>query len=252
MNVNIPIADNRESPVSSQSPSNPTVSQSAIAPAGPKGTMETYCPFLSFEFYMPFFNVSSKDIALRILYSFIPIRAKFVEEVGENPDLYGPFWIYTTLILFLAAGGNLSRFLVANQNGTTADYGYDFDFIPNAVAVVYGLGFIFPLALYILMRVFGSKTTYMITLCIYGYSTTVYIPMIVLAAFPSDTLQWVAIIVALVFSTLFLLVNFWRELSQYVEKSRHIVLGVILFVQVTLLLVFKFYFFGKVFSGPKK
>ena len=35
----------------------------------------------------------------------------FELEGGKKPDMYGPFWIYTTLIFALAAAGNLYNYI---------------------------------------------------------------------------------------------------------------------------------------------
>ena len=43
----------------------------------------------------------------RIKATFMPLKSDFKEAVGTNPDLYGPIWINATLILLIAASGNL-------------------------------------------------------------------------------------------------------------------------------------------------
>ena len=45
--------------------------------------------------------------------SFIPIKGNFLETINGNPDLYGPFWIYTTLIFAISASANISQYLKA-------------------------------------------------------------------------------------------------------------------------------------------
>jgi hypothetical protein len=45
-----------------------------------------------------------------LLTSLIPFNKRFYAEYKEKPDLYGPLWIYTTLIIMLAIAGNLSRY----------------------------------------------------------------------------------------------------------------------------------------------
>ena len=39
--------------------------------------------------------------------TFMPLKSDFKDAVGANPDLYGPIWINATLILLIAASGNL-------------------------------------------------------------------------------------------------------------------------------------------------
>jgi hypothetical protein len=58
-------------------------------------------------------------------------------------------------------------------------------------------------------------------------------------------MQWILIAYAVFSSTSFILVNYWKELSKYMEKRRYIVLGFILVCQVGLFLVLKLYFFQR-------
>lgn len=37
----------------------------------------------------------------------------FTDMVHEEPDLYGPFWIYTTIVLFIGIAGNLHGYIDA-------------------------------------------------------------------------------------------------------------------------------------------
>jgi hypothetical protein len=68
--------------------------------------------------------------------------------------LYGPFWIYATLIFALAAGGNISGYL---QTPVGSVFNYNFRFIPTAATIVFGVAILVPLILAILMKTFGSR-----------------------------------------------------------------------------------------------
>lgn len=57
-------------------------------------------------------------------------RANFLDVLEGNPDLYGPFWIATTVILILFLGGTISQWLVANA-GTP--FMYDFKLLSGTV-----------------------------------------------------------------------------------------------------------------------
>lgn len=50
-------------------------------------------------------------------------RSNFLDVLDGNPDLYGPFWIATTVVLILFLGGTISEKLA--QSGT-APFAYDF------------------------------------------------------------------------------------------------------------------------------
>ncbi len=102
-----------------------------------------------------------------------------------------------------------------------------------------------PVVLTILMKCFGSATSFVSVLCTYGYSYTVFLPIVVVCAIPIDLMQWILIAYAVFSSTSFILVNYWKELSKYMEKRRYIVLAFIMACQVGLFLVLKLYFFQR-------
>ena len=57
------------------------------------------------------------------------------EELRQRPDFYGPFWVATTAVLFLAATGNFARLVESPHPGLfRADYGL----VPLAATLVYG------------------------------------------------------------------------------------------------------------------
>ena len=76
-----------------------------------KSMFEKCCPCLTIEFFVQYFDVSTDDIRNRLITSLIPFNSRFHQLYKDKPDLYGPFWIYTTLIIMLAIAGNLSRYL---------------------------------------------------------------------------------------------------------------------------------------------
>ena len=39
-----------------------------------------------------------------------PLTSSLSDEIKENPDLYGPFWIMTTLVFVLACMGNITAY----------------------------------------------------------------------------------------------------------------------------------------------
>jgi hypothetical protein len=69
------------------------------------------CSSCTLEHYQPYFNVTQKDVVTRILRSLSPWRQDFFENAETIPDLYGPFWILTTIIFLLNLMGNLTTYL---------------------------------------------------------------------------------------------------------------------------------------------
>lgn len=66
-----------------------------------EGAIPSQHSIFSIEFYKQFFNVDASIVRERIVSAMIPRRAPInylKQEIGTNPDLYGPFWIVVTLV----------------------------------------------------------------------------------------------------------------------------------------------------------
>lgn len=74
------------------------------------------------SFYAQFFDVDTSAVLSRCWAALFP-RANFLDVLEGNPDLYGPFWIATTVVLILFLGGTISQYL--STTGTTP-FAYDF------------------------------------------------------------------------------------------------------------------------------
>lgn len=74
------------------------------------------------SFYAQFFDVDTSSVLARCWAALYP-RANFLDVLEGNPDLYGPFWIATTVVLILFLGGTIS--LYWNLTGGER-FAYDF------------------------------------------------------------------------------------------------------------------------------
>jgi len=66
---------------------------------------------MSLEYYRPYFNITTEDVKTRLKLSVNIMQPTFFETIKDNPDLYGPFWIYSTVVFMITAVGNLSDYL---------------------------------------------------------------------------------------------------------------------------------------------
>ena len=192
------------------------------------------------SFLQIYFDIDTDDIIKRLIASLIPCNKNFINLVEKKPDLYGPFWIYTTLIFIIASAGSLTKYI---HGADQEDYFQKF--IPIAGGVIYGIGFCLPLIVKALMYVFGSETGFVLVLCIYAYSFTIYAPIFILCI-PFENLQWVLLFFGVLSSSCFLLINFWTELSKYVDNRKYFILVVIGIFQLSLFFVFKLEFFAHI------
>src|SRR5262249_54146112 len=74
------------------------------------------------SFYAQFFDVDTSMVLSRCWAALFP-RANFLDVLEGNPDLYGPFWIATTVVFILFLGGTISKYL-----STTGQEPFAYDF----------------------------------------------------------------------------------------------------------------------------
>ena len=192
-----------------------------------------------FSFIRPYFKVTFKDIKIRIKMSFIPIKNEFLVIAEKNPDLYGPFWIYTTLIYVIAAGGALSYYF------TNSAKDYFQMFVPVAGSILYSFGFGFPFALWLCMKFFKIDIKYISLVCLYGYSLCCLIPVLILCSTGFGWIQWLFLTYGIANSTAFVLINLWVLIKSLENnRNKYTFLGIFVGGQIILFMILKFYFFG--------
>ncbi|ALC48509.1 CG4645 [Drosophila busckii] len=213
--------------------------------------------FLTIEYYQQFFNVDTYMVLERIVNSMIPKRAAanyLRMNIGENPDLYGPFWITITLIFSIAISGNLASYL--QQANDSYYWHYNFHLVSYAASCIFLYANILPAVLWALFKyslkpvdeadaVENDSASYTPTLlslmCIYGYSLAIYIPVSILWVINISLLQWLLVITAALLSGTVLIAVLTPALrnSQY---SLFLIIG-ILAAHVILAAGFLLYFF---------
>lgn len=158
--------------------------------------------FFSLNFYRQFYDVTTPLILKRLMKGFIPVGRRFFSE-EEKPDMYGPFWICTTLIFLMAVGGNFADYLNTDDD---TEWKYNFHLVSWAAWMFYSAISIIPLAVWFAInRTFPKLLVEVISL--YGYSFVSYLPACFLCLFPSKPLRMIAMLAATAISTTFTLYN---------------------------------------------
>lgn len=179
-------------------------------------------------------------VTTRIVRSFTPWKRNFFDSEDTRPDLYGPLWIQTTMVFMLLCMGNLSRYISSGYDAEASLRTYHLGY---AVVLVYTTGFGLPVLLGFVLRYFQSRVTIVQLICLYGYSMSCTIVVLVLCAFPNSILHWLLMLYALVNSTAFLTLNLIDEVGSFPRVSQYIILGVITICQILLFLMYKVVFF---------
>ncbi|XP_008332826.1 protein YIPF1 [Cynoglossus semilaevis] len=209
-------------------------------------------PFWTFEYYQKFFDIETHHVKERIIGSLLPWPGKNFIQVylRKNPDLYGPIWICITLVFAIAISGNLFNFLVHLGR---PDYKYTPEFrkVSIAATAIFSYAWLVPLGLWGFLLWRSRKTlnlvsySFMEILCVYGYSLSIYIPVVILWILPFEWLRWCSILVALCLSGSVLVITFLPAVRD--DHPRVIVATMTTVVVLNLLLAVgcKAYFFSK-------
>lgn len=115
--------------------------------------------------------MSQEEVVERIKLNFIPIRRDFIEKIRPNPDLYGPFWILTTLIFLLGSTSNLARYFF---NWEKTEYIFKLQLVRYGVVLVYSIGFGVPALLYFILRFMKCDTLKLSEVLLPSLSSSVF------------------------------------------------------------------------------
>ena len=188
-----------------------------------------------------YFNVELNDLKLKLKGAIIPFNKSFYQSIEINSDLYGPFWIYTTIIFLIALIGNFSEYIHSKDK---KNFVYDYNHVPHAIFIIYGFGFGAPFILWIISKfVFRIYIDLLTNVCIYGYSYTILVPILLLCIIPYKIVSTLALLYFLIHNCTFLFFNMYLIIQQKAPKAKYLVLGLLGGTQIVLFLFLKFYFF---------
>jgi len=199
------------------------------------------------SFYAQFFDVDTSSVLHRCWAALYP-RANFLDVLEGNPDLYGPFWIATTVVLILFLGGTISDYLARSGKGSFA---YDFGLLSGAAGLIYGYTSVIPVVLYLALRYFGSESANLLECwALYGYSNLIWIPVALISWSPNSILNWVFVGVGFGLSVAFLLRNLYPVLSATDRQTSKVLLILVVAMHFGLAIAIKTLFFA--YGSPAK
>lgn len=152
------------------------------------------------------FDVSTDDVVQRLKLVLLPKIApsgQAKEELKARPDFYGPFWVATTAILFLAATGNFARLI---ETGDHTAFKADYSLVSLAAGTIYGCLLGVPLIARGSAFISGEEAgaiDFKQLVCVSGYSLAPAIPVSMLCLIPVGILRWAAVVVGLAISLIF-------------------------------------------------
>jgi protein YIPF1/2 len=196
------------------------------------------------SFYAQFFDVDTSTVLTRAKYTllpFFPSTPPFLDTLDGNPDLYGPFWVATTVVAILFLRGTISAYLAAQNRKT---FEYDFTLLSAAAGLIYGYTLLVPGALWGALRWFGAQGLDLIECyALYGYANLYWIGVALLSWSPIDGLNYALVAFGFAASVFFLLKNLLPVISATEGKTPRTLLIAVLLLHAGLAVAIKVLFF---------
>lgn len=159
-----------------------------------------------------------------------------------SPDLYGPFWIATTVVMILFLAGTISQYLATTGK---QHFAYDFRLLSGAAGLVYGYTLVIPLGLWATLKWFGSESANVLECwALYGYANLIWIPVALVSWSPLTALNYAFVGVGLAMSSVFLFRNLYPVVSATDAKTSKILLMVVLALHAGFAIAIKILFFA--------
>lgn len=185
--------------------------------------------------YRSYCDVDTSTVLYRLKKALWPFdRRKFLE---NKADLYGAFWVPTTLIFILSVAGSVAATL-------SSDEGYTFD--PQAIVTTAGLiyAFVFTIpAILAFALLVGIETTYYDLLSLYGYSYCAFWPAAILSVFNYSFIRWLVFSVGSLWASVLITKNYYNEIEFLDDWKKYLTILLSVSGYVALTLVANLYLF---------
>ncbi|KAI9504232.1 hypothetical protein BX070DRAFT_183296, partial [Coemansia spiralis] len=193
------------------------------------------------EYWAQYFNVDSRDVVQRSFLAVVP-KDSFLDVYNANPDLWGTFWIPTSVVFAMFVTASLSQNISEALAGRQREY--DFTMLTFAVFTIYTYVIAVGSFVYVATKYFGSQPRLMECLSVYGYAMAVWIPISVLCVMPFNWFRWVMVSIGFASSGFFIM----RSVNQIVGRSNgklhKAIIPLLLVAHALLVIVFKLRFFS--------
>ncbi|KAI4110042.1 MAG: hypothetical protein L6R37_000175 [Teloschistes peruensis] len=213
------------------------------------------------SFYAQYFDIDTTAVLTRCLHAILPFpnpltrnnTNNFLDVLDGNPDLYGPFWIATTVVFILFLTGTISQYLASHHEKA---FVYNFRLLSGAAGLVYGYTAFVPVGLWGALKWFnrsssatlGETASGSINLiecyALYGYSNAIWIPVALISWSPVSILNYVFVAVGFAVSVVFLTRNLWPVVSGTEAKVSRGLLIAVVGLHAGLAIAIKFLFFA--------
>lgn len=180
------------------------------AHAKPQGDKKpaSACSLFSIDYWKEYFDVTEEEIVSKVKTCVNPTTNAFEQLIENKIDLYGPFWISTSLIFAIIVVPKLWAVLFF-QNIT-----FDVSKIGFAFTLIYGGLGAFTFIYYGMSKFMGVPVSLFKTAAIYGYGYSIFLAAALACVLHISFFKFIFAIGAGFHSVLFLLRNFKTNIDQ--------------------------------------
>uniref|UniRef100_A0A7S0VBS6 Protein YIP n=1 Tax=Polytomella parva TaxID=51329 RepID=A0A7S0VBS6_9CHLO len=168
----------------------------------PTASSQSY--YLDIRWYRNYFNVDTDEVLWRLMASIVgAFGSDFQKRLRFHPDLYGPFWISTTLVLIMTIVSTASFAIKVEKlwgPSTTSLLPFQPTSLIASTILFYGYIFGVSTILYLLMLYSKTPLLLVSVWCLYGYALTIFVPATIFFIFPVMFLRWTVLILATLLS----------------------------------------------------
>jgi len=206
----------------------------------------------SLSYYVRLFDVDTDEVVARLGWSILP-RPHFTTNFAKTtikakPDLYGPFWISVTLIFSVAIAGNVASYFQMTKD---SHWHYDFHKVTVSAAVVFLYVTLVPSGIFAILwsgntsTEASAKPSFILLLCIFGYSLLPLIPASLLWLIQISMLQWALVLLCFIMSGGLLAFALWPLITESspAKTKSYTLMAVILGLNLLLASGFMLYFY---------
>ncbi|KAJ9055979.1 hypothetical protein DSO57_1037799 [Entomophthora muscae] len=190
----------------------------SIAPGGPStGAFNpnqqsaSQHSWFSVAYYAQYFDVDTTEVTNRLQKALMHFQGgeRFVDFVSDKPDMYVPFWGSLTVACSIILSSSLPWAISSQEI-----HDYDFSQIWTSMTVIYFYIFLTPLLLFFASRYLGARPNLVSLVSIYGYSSVIWVPTILLCIIPSAWVRWIIVILGGGYSGFFIAKNAYPTFKQ--------------------------------------
>lgn len=177
----------------------------------------------SLSYYVRLWDLDTDEFVSRFLWSLLPrpqFTTNFVKKnIKAKPDLYGPFWISVTLIFSVAIAGNVASYFQMTKD---SHWHYDFHKVTVSAAIVFLYVTLMPAGIFAVLwsgsaptEEVSAKPSFILLLCIFGYSLSPLIPASLLWLIQISMLQWALVLLCFLMSGGLLAFALWPLIDEW-------------------------------------